>query len=132
MPFKMSRFVFWTGVYNAGLALFLCFPGLYRAFGVNLCSPVWGWLIAGFLAYTSVVLIYAARDLAPRAALVYWESLLRYVAAIVLVPAGLFGDIGLAAALLGLGDLAIGLVYAFGLTKELGRSHQELLLDQRG
>lgn len=130
MPFKMSRFVFWSGVYNAGLALFLCFPGLYRALGVNLCSPVWGWLIAGFLAYTSVVLIYASHDLVRRGALVYWESLLRYVAAIVLIPTGLFGDIGLATALLGLGDLAIGLGYAFGLTRELGRTHRALLFDQ--
>lgn len=132
MPFKMSAFVFWSGVYNAGLALFLCFPALYRAIGVNLCSPVWGWLIAGFLAYTSVVLMYASRDLAPRAGLVYWESLLRYVAAIVLIPAGLFGDVGFPATLLGLGDLVIGLVYAFGLVKEFGRSHQELLFDRGG
>lgn len=127
MPFKMSEFVFWSGAYNAGLALFLLFPPLYRALGLNICAPVWGWIIAGFLAYTSVVLIYSSRDLGQRACLVYWESLLRYAAAGVLIPAGLFGDIGLIAGLLGLGDLAIGLVYMFGLSKELGVSHQGLL-----
>jgi hypothetical protein len=132
MPFTMSRFVFWSGVYNAGLALFLLFPPLYRALGLNICSPVWGWLIAGFLAYTSVVLIYSSRNLARRAPLVYWESLLRYVAALVVIPAGLFGDIGLIAVLLGLGDLAIGLAYMFGLPKELGLSHSALLCDRLG
>jgi hypothetical protein len=132
MPFSMNRFVFWSGVYNAGLAFILLFPLLYRELGLNICSPVWGWLIAGFLAYTSVVLVYASRDLGRRAVLVYWESLLRYVAALVLIPAGLFGDIGPIAALLGLGDLLIGLVYMFGLTKELGVTHSALLFDRLG
>jgi hypothetical protein len=131
MPFKMSAFVCWSGAYNAGLAFFLMFPSLYRALGLNICAPFLGWLIAGFLAYTSVALIYASRDLAHRASLVYWESLLRYVAAVVLIPAGLFGDIGPIAAVLGLGDLLIGLIYAFGLTSELGLSHSALLLDRR-
>jgi hypothetical protein len=126
----MSPFVFWSGVYNAGLALFLLFPPLYRSLGLYICAPVWGWMIAGFLAYTSVILIYSSRDLSRRAPLVYWESLLRYVAAILVIPAGLFGDIGPIAALLGLGDLAIGVVYMFGLTKELGVSHQGLLFDR--
>jgi hypothetical protein len=123
----MSQFVFWSGAYNAGLASFLLFPPLYRALGLNICAPVWGWIIAGFLAYTSAILIYSSRDLGQRACLVYWESLLRYAAAGVLIPAGLFGDIGLIAVLLGLGDLAIGLVYMFGLVRELGAFHQGLL-----
>jgi hypothetical protein len=112
MPFKLSQFVFWSGVYNAGLALFLLFPPFYQAFGLNICAPVWGWLISGFLAFTSAVLILASRDLGRRAPLVYWEFLLRYAAA------------------MGLGDLAIGVVYMFGLPKELGVSHQDLLFDR--
>ncbi len=127
MAFKMSDFVFWSGVYNSILALFLLFPPLYRALGLNVCAPLFAWLIAGFLAYTSVVLIYASRELSRRATLVYWESLLRYFAALILIPAGLFGDLGLIVSLMGLGDLAIGLVYALGLTKELGVSHRGLL-----
>ena len=130
MPFKMSFFVFWSGAYNAGLAFLLVFPSLYRALGLNICAPALGWVIANFLAYTSVVLIFASRDLARRGSLVYWEGLSRYVAAIVLIPAGLFGDLGPIAALLGLCDLVIGLVYAFGLTKELGVSHSALLFDR--
>lgn len=87
-------------------------------------------MLAGFLGFTSAVLILATHDLRGRASLVYWESLLRYVAALVLVPAGLFGDLGLIAVPLGLGDLAIGLVYMFGLPKEFGVSHRALLCDQ--
>ncbi|MGY6216777.1 hypothetical protein ACW73L_16595 [Methylolobus aquaticus] len=130
MPFRMSQFVFWSGVYNAGLAGVLLCPPVYRALGLNICSPVWGWLIAGFLAFTSAVLILSARDLPARASFVYWEAPLRYVAALVLIPAGLFGDIGVVAALLGLGDLLIGLVYTFGLSKELVRSHADLAFDR--
>ncbi len=130
MSVKMSNLVFWSGVYNFVLAVFLLFPPLYRALGLNVCEPFLAWLIAGFLAYTSAVLIYASRELSRRATLVYWESLLRYVAAMILIPAGLFGDMGLIASLIGLGDLSIGLVYAFGLTNELGVSHRGLLLDR--
>ena len=132
MPFKMSSFVFWTGIYNAGLASFLLFPPLYRPLGLNVCSPVWAWLVAGFLGFTSAVLVLSSRDLPRRATLVYWEAILRFVAALILMPAGLWGDIGSIAALLGLGDLMIGLVYVFGLTKELGASHEDLLLDRLG
>jgi hypothetical protein len=129
MPFTMKNFVFWTGVYNAGLALFLLFPSLYGVVGMNICNPVWGWLIAGFLGFTSVVLILASRNLRQRAVFVYWESLLRYIAALVLVPAGILGDVGLIVVPLGLCDLAIGLVYMFGLTKEFQLTHKALLWD---
>ena len=64
---RMTAFVFWSGVYNAGLALLLLFPSAYRSLGLNICDPLWGWLIASFLAFTSVVLILAARDLGRRA-----------------------------------------------------------------
>jgi hypothetical protein len=130
MDFKIKNFVFWTGVYNAGLALTLTCPPVYRWLGLNVPAPLWGWLVAGFLAFTSAVLILASRDLRHRAAFVYWESLLRYVAALLLIPAGIFGDLGLIAVPLGLGDLAIGLVYMFGLPKELGLSHCGLFCDR--
>lgn len=126
----LTRFIHWSGVYNAGLALLLLCPPAYRALGLNICSPVWGWLIAGFLAYTSAVLILSARRLRQRASLVYWEALLRFIACLVLVPAAVFSDIGLIAALLGLGDLAIGLVYLLGLPQALAVSHQALLFDR--
>ncbi|MGH8549551.1 MAG: hypothetical protein ACRERU_13315 [Methylococcales bacterium] len=132
MPFEMKSFIFWSGVYNGGLAGMLLVPPVYRTLGLNVPAPLWGWLLAGFLGFTSAVLILAARDIRRRASLVYWESLLRYVAAFLLVPAGLFGDLGLIAVPLDLGDLAIGLVYMFGLPKELGKSHRALLCDHLG
>ena len=132
MPFTMKNFVFWSGVYNAVLAVFLLFPPLYRGVGINICDPVWGWLIAGFLGFTSVALILSSHDLRRRAALVYWEAPLRFIAALVLIPAGLFGALGFITVPLGLIDLAIGLVYMFGLPKELGVSHADLLLDRLG
>lgn len=130
MPFKMSQFVFWSGVYNGGLALFLLFPLLYGALGLNFPAPFWGWLVGGFLAYTGAALILASRNLSQRASFVYWEAFLRYIGAILIVPAGLFGDLGLIAVPLGLVDLGIGLVYMIGLPKELGVSHQGLLFDR--
>ena len=84
---RMTAFVFWSGIYNAGLAVLLLFPSAYRSLGLNICDPLWGWLIASFLAFTSVVLILAARDLGRRASFVYWESFLRYAAALLAIPA---------------------------------------------
>jgi hypothetical protein len=35
MPFKMTTFIFRSGVYNAGLALTLTFPPVYRWLGLK-------------------------------------------------------------------------------------------------
>lgn len=129
MPFMMKSFVFWSGVYNVGLAVMLIFPPVYRGLGLSIPAPFWGWLLSGFLAFTSVALILASRDLRHRASFVYYESILRYIGALLLIPAGLFGDLGLIAVPMGLGDLAIGLVYMIGLPKELGVSHRALFCD---
>ncbi len=131
MRFEMTRFVFWSGVYNVGLAVFLAFPPLYRALGLNVPTPFWGWLVGGFLAYTGAVLILSSRDLRRRTSFVYWESFLRYIAALLVIPAGLYGDLGLIAVPMGLGDLAIGLVYMFGLPKVLRVSHRSLFCDRQ-
>jgi hypothetical protein len=66
----MVRFVFWSGVYNVGLGLILAFPPLYRAVGINVPTPFWGWLVASFLAYSGAVLLLASRDLRRRASFV--------------------------------------------------------------
>jgi hypothetical protein len=92
-------------------------------------APV-GLADCGFLVYTGLVLILAPRDFRHRASFVYWESLLHYNAALLLIPSGLFGDLGLIAVPLGLVDLAIALVYMFGLPWESGISHCALLCDR--
>src|SRR5208337_2570020 len=125
----MANFVFWSGIYNGGLSLILTFPPIYRALGLNVPTPLWGWLVGAFLAYTGAVLILSSRDLRRRASLVYWESFLRYIAALLLIPAGLFGDLGMIAVPMGLGDLVIGLTYMVSLPKIFGLSHHSLLHD---
>lgn len=105
-------------------------PSFLSIIGLKFSSLFWGWLLAGFLAFTGVVLILAVRNLRSRATFVYWESMLRYIAAFLLIPAGLFGDLGLIAAPLGLTDLVIRLVYMIGLPKELSLSHTALLCDR--
>ena len=83
-------------------------------------------LIAGFLGFTAVVLIFSSRNLKLFAHFVFWEALLRFAAFIVVVPYGLFGDIGIMAVVLGLGDLAIGLGYLYGLIRCLEYSYIDL------
>jgi hypothetical protein len=45
------------------------------------------------------------------------------------IPAGLFGDLGLVAVPMGSVDIIIGLVYMLGLPKELKVSHYALFCD---
>jgi hypothetical protein len=126
MSFDVSRFVYWTGVYNMGLTIAVALSAAGPILGVRFCSPAWALLIAGFLAFTAVVLIISSRNLTLFAPLVFWEAILRFVAFAVIVPFGLFGDIGIMGAVLGLGDLVIGLGYLYGLTKCLGFSYADL------
>jgi small-conductance mechanosensitive channel len=130
MPFKMQKFIFWTGIYDAVLALTLTCPPFYHLLGLNIPTPFWAWLFAGFLAFFSAILILASRLLHQRSTFVYYGAILRYIAALLLVSAGLFGDLGLIVVPLGLADLAIGLVYMIGLTKEMNVSHRALFFDQ--
>lgn len=126
----MKKFIYWSGIYNAVLGMFLIFPPVYHSVGLNLCSPILGWLIAGFLNFTGVVLILCSRQLRQRASLVYWEAVLRYFAALLLIPSAIFSDIGLIALPLGVVDLFIGLAYTFGLSNELKLSHRDLFFDR--
>lgn len=87
------------------------------------------WLLAGFLAFTSVIVILTSHNLRSRVSFVYWKSRLRYIAALLLISAGIFGNLGLITVHLGLGNLAIDLVYMIGVPKELGLSHRDLLCD---
>lgn len=126
MSFDISRFVYWTGVYNLGLMLGVGISGFSPVFGIRFCSPAWALLIAGFLGFTAVVLLFSSRNLKLFAPLVFWEAILRFVAFAVIVPYGLFGDIGGMGAVLGLGDLLIGLGYLHGLVRCLGFAWADL------
>ena len=39
---RMTAIVFWTGIYNAGLALLLILPPAYRRrWACHICDPLW-------------------------------------------------------------------------------------------
>ncbi len=116
-----------SGFWNLALALTLFYPPVYRSLGINLTQPVWGWLIAGFLLYTSATLIFCSRDLKTFGGLILWEGLLRFFAAALLIPAGCFGGYGLLTAVLGLTDLIWGVVFFVIVPKSTGMSAGALL-----
>ena len=76
----MKKFVYYTGIYNIFLSLFLVYPPLYRLFGLNISQPVWGWVLSAFLGFTAATLIIASRDIQGKASIIYWEAMLRFAA----------------------------------------------------
>ena len=127
---KIQKFVFYTGIYNSVLAVFLLCPPVYQFLGLNIEQQVWGWVLAAFLAFTAGTLILCSHNIQARAAIVYHEALLRFAAAGLLIPFGIFGDIGLIAAIMGLIDGVIGYFYIQGLTKTLNVTQKQLFLDR--
>jgi hypothetical protein len=124
----MKMIVFVSGIWNFVLGAGLLAPPLYRSIGMRIPHPFWGWMLCGFLWFTSAVLIMASRDLGRRGSLVYWEAFLRYIAAALLLTIG-SGVIGWPAWFIGVADLAWGLIYTFGLPGALNTSHRRLFLD---
>jgi hypothetical protein len=124
----LSRFVYLAGLYNILLAIGMAVPAIHRALGINIVDPVLGQIIAGFLLFTVPVQLVGSRDLLTYGWLIYWEGILRWIAALLLIPYGFFGHMGTMAGILGVGDFLIGAVYLFGLPQTLGRSHAALLL----
>ena len=126
----MRQFVFWTGIYNilggAGFVL-----GIWSLVGVKFPqSSFWAWGLGSALIYSGVVLVLCSRALPTRAALVYWEGLLRIAGFFLFAGFGFLGDFGVITGILGIVELIIGLVYLFGLPKSLSTSATNLLLDK--
>ncbi len=124
-----SNIIIYSGYWNIGLAVTLLFPTFYLSLGMNINQPVWGWVISGFLLYTAATLIISGRDLQKYASIVVYEAFLRFIAAILLIPAGLFYDYGLITAVLGFTDAAWGVVYLQLVPKLTERSLKQLLFD---
>jgi len=98
--------------------------------GVHIPNPLWPWIVAAFLWYTSATLIVSSRDVQKFASIIYWEALLRFSAVIVLIAYG-FKYLGiLPTVLFAVTDCAWGVIYIVGLQR-LGRSHASLLLNRR-
>jgi hypothetical protein len=122
-----SRIIRASGFWNLALAGSLIYPPLYRGLGLNLTQPVWGWLIAGFLLYTAITLILCGRDLKTFGGIILWEGILRFFAAALLIPAGLFFGYGAITSILGLADLAWGVVFFVVVPRATGTGVRKLL-----
>jgi hypothetical protein len=123
----LSRFVYWGGVYNLILAAGMAVPAVTHALGINIADPVLGQLIAGFLLFTAVTQMFGSRDLKTYGWLIFWEGILRLIAAALLIPYGFFGHMGVMAGVLGLGDFLIGLVFLLVLPNAISKRPTDLL-----
>lgn len=124
----LSRFVYWAGVYNLVLAGGMALPAVTRALGINIADPVLGQLIAGFLVFTAVIQIFGSRDLPTYGWAIFWEGVLRWIAAALLIPYGFFGHMGVMAGVLGVGDFLIGVVFLMILPGMLKKPAPELIV----
>ena len=114
---KLSIFVKCAGFYNLLLGIGIATPFVTGLLRIEICDYALNLLIAAFLFYTAVVQIIASRDLKLFAQFIYWEGILRGMAAAILICYGFFGHLGLAAGLLGVGDLLIGTVFVLLLPR---------------
>jgi hypothetical protein len=85
-------------------------------------------LIGSFLVFTVAALLISSKNLKATASIVYWEGILRILAGIILIPAGLFGSLGIFAGIVGIIDVIWALIYFFGLTGKFKVSHMDLLV----
>ena len=125
-----SNLIIYSGYWNIGLAATLLCPPFYQFLGINLNQAIWGWVIAGFLLYTSATLIISGRDINKYGCIIIYEAFLRFVAAALLIPAGLFYDYGFISAFLGFTDALWGIAYLKIVPSATGRSLSQLLLDK--
>lgn len=123
----LSRFAYWAGVYNLALAAGMAVPAVTRSLGINIADRVLGQLIAGFLLYTAITQIVGSRDLRTNGWVIFWEGILRWIAAALLIPYGFFGHLGGMAGVLGSGDFLIGTVFLFFLPRAIGKRATTLL-----
>ena len=124
----LSKFVFATGIYNFLLAVGLTIPYVTNLLKINIYDYALSLLIAAFLIFTAAIQIFASRDLRTYGWLIFWEGILRWMAAAILVPYGFFGHLGLITGVMGIGDFLIGFVFLILLPKALGKRTSDLLL----
>lgn len=126
----MRAFIFWTGILSVLSGAGFQFPTVstYLMPGVpqGMLLHVFG-LMAIFLG---LMLVFCARDLKHRGVLVAWEGVLRLAGGAVMAGFGIFAGSGSVAAVGGLSDFAIGVIYLVWLPQHLGMSLAELLFDR--
>ncbi len=102
-------------------------PVVTNILQINICDQSLALLIAAFLLFTAVAQIVGSRDLRTYGWLIYWEGILRWMAAALLIPYGFFGHLGMVSGLIGSGDFLIGFVFLFLLPKVVGKSSGQLI-----
>lgn len=128
---SLSRFVRAAGIYNLLLAVGMASPFVTNFLQINICDYALSLLIAAFLIFTAAVQVIAARDLRSYGWLIFWEGILRWMAAALLIPYGFFGHLGTMAGVIGAGDLIIGFVFLLVLPKAVGKSASDLALGRQ-
>ena len=88
-------------------------------------------LFGATAAFLGVMLVFSARNLRTRGALVAWEGVLRLFGCAIMIYFGAFGDAGAKALAGGIFDGVVGLAYLVGLPKHLGASLADILLDRK-
>lgn len=125
----MVWFVRGCAAYNFCGALSFLLPGLLGALGVAPPgSSFWLVLPALFAVFAGLALLFASRDLGPRASLAYWNGLVRLTFVVAVFGFGLGADVGTFVKWLALGDVPLAIGAVFVLPRVVGRSHAALLL----
>jgi len=125
-----SKLIILSGFWNLGLALIFVYPPLYRP-ALNLSQPLWGWMLSGFLLYTSALLIISGRDVGKYGSIVIYEAFLRFIAAVLLIPAALLYGYGWLALFGGVTDALWGIAFLTILPRQSGRSFADLVFARR-
>jgi hypothetical protein len=99
-----------------------------RFLGINITDPVLGQLIAAFLRFTVVVQVFGSCDLRANGWALFWEGILRWIAAALLIPYGFFGHLGFMAGVIGPADFLIGLFFLLILPNVISKRPADLLL----
>jgi len=127
----MKKFVFWTGIYDLVVGIGFFFPWLAPLLGVQQPKSLFfSWSPALLTTFLGVMLILCSRDLPAPGTVVYWEGILRIVGFLLLGGFGFLTDLGVMIGVMGIIDLAIGIVYLVGLPRALNKTHMDLLLDR--
>ncbi len=126
---KLSRFLLITAVYNALLGAALLSSGLRELLGVDLAYPG-NQMIAGFLWFTTVVLMISSSDVKRYASIIYYEAHLRFLEATIMLVAVIAYDFGVMLALAAMVDVLIGLYYLVRLKKETPYRYGQLLTNR--
>jgi hypothetical protein len=125
----MVWFVRACAFYNFSGALSFVLPGFLGLLGARLPeSRFWLVLPAMFAVFAGLALLFAARDLRTRAALAYWNGLVRLSFVVAVFGFGLGQDVGGFVRWLALGDVPLAIGAVIVLPRVVRRSHLHLLL----